>query len=74
MIKEAGAKEVHMRVSSPPITSPCFFGVDMATTSELIANQYNIEEIRKIIGADSLGFLSIDALQKSVNSKKKQLL
>ena len=42
----------------------------MATTSELIANQYNIEEIRKIIGADSLGFLSIDALQKSVNSKK----
>ena len=70
MIKEAGAKEVHMRVSSPPITSPCFFGVDMATTSELIANQYNIEEIRKIIGADSLGFLSIDALQKSVNSKK----
>ena len=70
MIKEAGAKEVHMRVSSPPITSPCFFGVDMATTSELIANQFNIEEIRKIIGADSLGFLSIDALQKSVNSKK----
>ena len=70
MIKEAGAKEVHMRVSSPPITSPCFFGVDMATTSELIANQYNIEEIRKIIGVDSLGFLSIDALQKSVNSKK----
>ncbi len=70
MIKDAGAKEVHMRVSSPPITSPCFFGVDMATTTELIANQFNIEEIRKIIGADTLGFLSIDSLQKSVNSKK----
>jgi amidophosphoribosyltransferase len=70
MIKNAGAKEIHMRVSSPPITSPCFFGVDMATTSELIANKFNIEEIRKIIGADSLGFLSIDSLQKSVNAKK----
>lgn len=70
MIKDAGAKEIHMRVSSPPITSPCFFGVDMATTSELIANQFSIEEIRKIIGADSLGFLSIDSLEKSVNSKK----
>ncbi len=70
MIKNAGAKEIHMRVSSPPITSPCFFGVDMATTSELIANKFNIEEIRKIIGADTLGFLSIDSLQKSVNSKK----
>jgi len=70
MIKDAGAKEVHMRVSSPPITSPCFFGVDMATTSELIANQFSIEEIRKIIGADTLGFLSIDSLQKSVNSKR----
>tara|TARA_B100000579_G_scaffold86857_1_gene68020 strand:- start:12360 stop:13775 length:1416 start_codon:yes stop_codon:yes gene_type:complete len=70
MIKDAGAKEIHMRVSSPPITSPCFFGVDMATSSELIANQFNVEEIRKIIGADSLGFLSIDALEKSVNSKK----
>ena len=70
MIKDAGAKEIHMRVSSPPITSPCFFGVDMATSSELIANQFNVEEIRKIIGADTLGFLSIDALEKSVNSKK----
>jgi len=70
MIKNAGAKEIHMRVSSPPITSPCFFGVDMATTSELIANKFNIEEIRKIIGADTLGFLSIDSLQQSVNSKK----
>ena len=66
MIRDAGAKEVHMRVSSPPITSPCYFGVDMATTSELLANQFSIDDIRKIIGADSLGFLSLEALITSV--------
>tara|TARA_Y100000817_G_C16838938_1_gene537102 strand:+ start:25 stop:1491 length:1467 start_codon:yes stop_codon:yes gene_type:complete len=70
MIRDAGAKEVHMRVSSPPITSPCYFGVDMATTSELLANQFSIDDIRKIIGADSLGFLSLEALITSVNSNK----
>ena len=68
MIKNAGAKEVHMRVSSPPITSPCFFGVDMATTSELIANKFSIEKIRMMIGADTLGFLSVNKLKLSVKA------
>ena len=68
MIKNAGAKEVHMRVSSPPITSPCFFGVDMATTSELIANKFSIEKIRMMIGADTLGFLSVNKLKSSVKA------
>ena len=68
MIKDAGAKEIHMRVSSPPITSPCFFGVDMATSSELIANKLSVEKIRKLIGADSLGFLSVENLKESVEA------
>ena len=68
LLKDSGASEVHMRVSSPPIISPCFFGVDMATSSELIANNFKLESIRKIIGADSLGFLSMKNLLDSVKS------
>jgi amidophosphoribosyltransferase len=67
MLKRAGAREVHMRICVPPIKYPCFFGVDMATRSELIASQKSIEEIRVFIGADSLGFLSIEGLVKSVD-------
>jgi amidophosphoribosyltransferase len=72
LLKDAGAAEVHMRVSSPPIISPCFFGVDMATSSELIANNFKIESIRKIIGADTLGFLSMKNLLDSVKSKDNE--
>jgi amidophosphoribosyltransferase len=66
LLKRAGAKEVHMRICAPPIRYPCFFGVDMATRWELIAAQKTIPEIREFIGADSLGYLSIDGLIKAV--------
>ncbi len=66
LLRRAGAKEVHMRICAPPIRFPCFFGVDMATRWELIAAQKTIPEIRDFIGADSLGYLSIDGLIKAV--------
>ncbi len=59
LLRDAGATEVHMRITSPPITHPCFYGVDMATRGELIAANKNEDEIRKHIGADSLGYLSL---------------
>ena len=64
MLKDAGAKEVHMRVSSPPYRFPCYFGVDISSSKQLIASKYSIEEIRDIIGADSLAFLSLEGLMK----------
>jgi amidophosphoribosyltransferase len=65
MIRQAGAKEVHMRISSPPIISPCFYGIDTPTKKELIASNHSIEEIRKYITADSLAYLSLDGMLKS---------
>jgi len=66
LLKRAGVREVHMRICAPPLRYPCFFGVDMATRWELIAAQKTIPEIRDFIGADSLGYLSIDGLIKAV--------
>ncbi len=66
ILRKAGAKEIHMRICAPPIKYPCFFGVDMATRRELIAAQKTIPEICEFIGADSLGYLSIDGLINSV--------
>jgi len=66
MLRKAGAREVHMRICAPPIRYPCFFGVDMATRWELIAAQKTIPEVRDFIGADSLGYLSINGLIKAV--------
>jgi amidophosphoribosyltransferase len=62
LLRHAGAREVHMRISSPPIKHPCFMGVDMATYDELIAHRYSVAEIRQRIGADSLGYLSLEGL------------
>jgi amidophosphoribosyltransferase len=70
MLKRAGAKEVHLRICAPPIRHPCFFGVDMATRWELIAAQKTIPEIRDAIGADSLGYISIDGLIEAVDLPK----
>jgi len=70
LVKKAGAKEVHMRICAPPIRYPCFFGVDMATRQELIANHNTIPEIRDFIGADSLGYLSVDGLIKAVGLER----
>jgi amidophosphoribosyltransferase len=66
MVRQAGAREVHMRVSCPPTVSPCFYGVDTPNKSELIAANSNIEEIRRFIEADSLAYLSMNALRRSV--------
>ncbi|MDR3344778.1 MAG: amidophosphoribosyltransferase [Oscillospiraceae bacterium] len=61
-LKNAGAKEVHVRISSPPIIAPCYFGTDIATREELISSRLSVEEIRREIGADSLDFLRIESL------------
>ena len=63
MLFEEGAEEVHVRVSSPPIVSPCFYGIDMATEGELIAGNRSVEEVRDQIGATTLAYLSLDGLQ-----------
>ncbi len=62
MLREAGAAEVHVRISSPPVAWPCFFGIDFASRAELMAGNLTIEEIRQSIGADSLGFVSLEGL------------
>ena len=62
MLREAGAREIHVRISSPPVKWPCYYGIDFATRAELIANGLEVEEIRRSIGADSLGYVSLDGL------------
>ncbi|WP_249306725.1 amidophosphoribosyltransferase [Jingyaoa shaoxingensis] len=67
MLRDAGATEVHMRVSSPPFLWPCYFGTDVPAREQLIAYNRSVEEIRQIIGADSLGYLKIERLKELVN-------
>ena len=64
LLREAGAREVHMRSSAPPFIAPCYFGTDIPDRDSLIACRYSVEEIRALIGADSLGFLSLEALHQ----------
>lgn len=71
LLKEAGAKEVHVRISAPPITHPCFYGIDTSTSGELIAANHTIEEMREMMGADSLAFLSLEGLQKGIGRTSK---
>jgi amidophosphoribosyltransferase len=71
LIRNAGAKEVHMRISCPPTISPCFYGVDTPSKRELIAANNSIEEIREYIGADSLAYLSLDGLKKACGDGEK---
>jgi len=71
MVRAAGAREVHMRISCPPTISPCFYGVDTPQRSELIAATHTLEEIRKYIEADSLGYLSLDGLLTAVGPKRE---
>ncbi|AIY90388.1 amidophosphoribosyltransferase [Geoglobus acetivorans] len=73
MVRSAGAREVHFRVGSPPIISPCYFGIDMSTREELIASNREVEEIRKEINADSLAYLSLDGLIEAVGLEKGEL-
>ena len=62
MLREAGAREIHVRISSPPVKWPCFYGIDFASRAELIANGLDIEEVRRSIGADSLSYVSLEGL------------
>ena len=66
MLSEAGATEVHVRIASPPLKYPCFYGIDIQTRKELIAANHTVEEIREMIGADSLTFLSEDGLVDAI--------
>jgi len=70
-LRKAGAREIHMRICAPPIKYPCFFGVDMATRGELIAAQKSVPEICEWIGADSLGYLSIEGLLQAVGEPRE---
>lgn len=66
IVREAGAREVHMRISCPPTLSPCYYGIDTPTKKELIASTHNVEEIRQYIGADTLGYLSLEGMRQAV--------
>ena len=71
LLRRAGAREVHLRVCAPPIVSPCHFGVDFATRGELIAAQMSVPEVCRAVGADSLGYLSVDGLFRAVDSPQE---
>ncbi|WP_019121724.1 amidophosphoribosyltransferase [Brevibacillus massiliensis] len=71
MLREAGAAEVHVRISSPPVMNPCFYGIDTSTREELIAATKSVEEIRQLIGADSLSFLSVEGMLDAIGRSDK---
>lgn len=73
MLREAGAAEVHVRISSPPVQWPCFYGIDFATRAELIATGMGVDEIRQNINADSLGYVSLEGLVESTGVAKAQM-
>ena len=73
MLREAGAREIHVRISSPPVKWPCFYGIDFATRAELIASGLEVEEIRRSIGADSLGYVSLAGLIESTQIAEDSL-
>ncbi|HEU5047216.1 MAG TPA: amidophosphoribosyltransferase [Rickettsiales bacterium] len=71
MVRDAGATEVHMRIASPPTTHSCYYGVDTPERSQLLAAQHNVEEMCKLIGADSLAFISLDGLYRAMGEAKR---
>jgi len=71
-LREAGATLVHIRITCPPIRWPCFYGIDMSTRNELVASDLSVEEVRAFIGADSLGYLSLDGLVSATGSEKHE--
>ncbi len=73
MLREAGAAEVHVRIASPPVQWPCFYGIDFATRAELIAPGLSVEEICRSIGADSLGYISLEGLTASTGISGRKL-
>jgi len=73
MLREAGALEVHVRIASPPVRWPCFYGIDFATRSELVANGLDMDGIRRLLGSDSLGYVSLDGLIKATEQPPSRL-
>ena len=71
MLRDAGAREVHMRISSPPTTGSCYYGIDTPTRRELIASSHSVEEIRKFIGADTLAYLSVEGMYAVFNGDRR---
>ena len=69
MLREAGATEVHLRISSPPWRWPCFYGIDTPSTDELLAANHSIEEITEILGADSLAYISVENLKAAIGGR-----
>jgi amidophosphoribosyltransferase len=72
MLREAGASEVHLRITSPPIRWPCFYGIDMATRAELVATDLQVDEIRQYVGADTLAYLSLPSLVRATGHKAER--
>jgi amidophosphoribosyltransferase len=73
MLRESGALEVHVRIASPPVRWPCFYGIDFASRAELIANAGDVEAVRRSIGADTLGYVSLEALVSSTEQPRNRL-
>ena len=73
MLREAGAREIHIRISSPPVKWPCFYGIDFATRAELIANGLTTDEICQSLGADSLGYISLDGMISATRQERSEL-
>jgi len=71
MVRQAGAKEVHMRISSPPTAFPCYFGIDTPSREQLLAAQHDIDSMAKLLGVDSLAYISIDGLYRAVGEAKR---
>ena len=73
MLKNAGAREVHVRIGCPPVIAPCYYGVDMKSRDQFIATTHSVEEIRQVIGADSLAYISIDGLVEALEIPAEDL-
>jgi amidophosphoribosyltransferase len=71
MLRDAGAKEVHMRVSAPPIRHPCHYGIDMSTTQEMVAHDRTVEEVAQELGCDSLGYLSLEGVYEAIRATRE---
>jgi amidophosphoribosyltransferase len=69
MLRDAGAREVHMRISAPPTRWPCFYGIDTPSRSELIASNHTVEEIARYVTCDTLGYLSLEGLHRAVSGR-----
>src|SRR5204862_377124 len=70
MMFDAGAAEVHVRITAPPVKHPCYYGIDMANEDELVAARLSVESIRKLIGATTLGYLSLDGVVRAIGMHK----